>query len=104
MPQAVGGVLFVFSPHAGGMYGLTGQWGVAAERGHSIAQLCKARRRQKSNLSHWIYRQNLESGLLWPTEDIPNSARHDVMDWGWGVDTLPRRAPCLGPRHRNGAI
>ena len=94
-PRTVEGVYLVYSPRAGGVYGLTGQWGVEAERGRIIAQLRQAKPRQKTNLSHWIYRRNLESGVLRPTEDSPNSARHDVMEWGWGVDTLPSRVLCL---------
>ncbi len=55
-PLAEDGVLYVYSLHAGGVYGLTGQWGREAERGHSIAQLRQATPRQKANLSHWIFR------------------------------------------------
>ena len=92
-PITAEGVYLVYSPRAGGVYGLPGSWGVETERGHPIAQLGQATPRQKANLSHWIYRQNLEAGLLWPPEGIPESARHDVM--GWGVDTLPQQAPSL---------
>ena len=60
------GVWFVYSPRAGGVYGLTGQWGVEAERGRSITDLIEVRDREKANLSHWIYHQNLKAGLLRP--------------------------------------
>ena len=68
----------VYSPRAGGVYGLKGSWGVEAERGHPIAQLKDAPPRQKANLSHWIYRQNLKAGLLIP-DAHKRSPRHDVI-------------------------
>ena len=93
-PQNYEGVYLVYSPRAGGVYGLPGQWGGEVERsGRTIVQLRQARPRQKANLSHWIYRQNLEAGLLRPPGG-PGSARHDVMDWGDAAE-LARRAPRL---------
>ena len=62
-PRTAEGVYLVYSPRAGGVYGLKGSWGVAAERGQPIAQLKAATPRQKANLSHWIYRQHLAAGL-----------------------------------------
>ena len=97
-PKTAEGVYLVYSPRAGGIYGLTGQWGGEVERsGRSIAQLRQARPREKANLSHWIYRRNLDSGLLRPPEAIPNSARHDVLDWGLDLIDVARRAPRLDP-------
>ena len=52
--------------------------------------------RQKANLSHWIYRQNLEAGLLSPPSDLARpAARHDVMHPGLSAAELARRAPRL---------
>ena len=97
-PKTAEGVYLVYSPRAGGIYGLTGQWGGEVERsGRTIAQLRQARPRAKANLSHWIYRQNLEAGLLRPPVAIPNSARHDVLDWGLDLIDVARRAPRLDP-------
>ena len=97
-PKTAEGVYLVYSPRAGGIYGLTGEWGGEVERsGRTIAQLRQARPRAKANLSHWIYRQNLEAGLLRPPVAIPNSARHDVLDWGLDLIDVARRAPRLDP-------
>ena len=73
--------------------GLGREWGNRARSGWCIDQLRQATPRQKANLSHWIYRQNLEAGLLWPPGG-PGSARHDVMDWGDAAE-LAQRAPGL---------
>ena len=95
-PLAEDGVLYVYSPRAGGIYGLTGQWGGEVERsGRTIAQLRQATPRQKANLSHWIYRQNLKAGLLWPLEDMPQGARDDVMNLRMNDSTLLQQAPRL---------
>ena len=97
-PLAEDGVLYVYSPRGGGIYGLTGQWGGEVERsGRTIAQLRQATPRQKANLSHWIYRQNLEAGLLWPLEDMPQGARDDVMNLRMIDSTLLQQAPRLDP-------
>ena len=92
-PRTAEGVYLVYSPRAGGVYGLTGQWGVAAERGQPIAQLKAATPRQKANLSHWIYRQNLKAGLLIPDAHT-RSPRHAVMDEMPRAE-LAQRAPSL---------
>ena len=67
-----------------------------AERGHPIVQLKDATPRQKANLSHWIYRQNLEAGLLRSPAD-PVSVRHNVMYFYLSESELVRRAPRLDP-------
>ena len=83
---------------AAAFMGLTGQWGGEVERsGRTIAQLRQATPRQKANLSHWIYRQNLEAGLLWPLEDMPQGARDDVMNLRMIDSTLLQQAPRLDP-------
>ena len=69
----------VYSPRAGGVYRMEGLFG----HGISADLLNRAPERAKASLSHWIYRQNLEAGLLWPPETIPKSARHDVMYVGF---------------------
>ena len=94
-PTIAEGVFLVYSPRAGGVYELSGQWGVEAERGRTIAQLRQAEPRQKANLSHWIYRQNLEAGLLRPSLAIPNSARHNILGSTWDLLDLASRAPRL---------
>ena len=91
----VDGVWFVYSPRAGGVYGLTGEWGVEA-KSSPIAQLRQATPRQKANLSHWIYRQNLEAGLL-RSPAGPESVRRNVMYLGLSEAELVRRAPRLDP-------
>ena len=95
-PLDVDGVWFVYSPRAGGVYGLTGEWGLAAEKKLHIPELRGATPRQKANLSHWIYRQNLEAGLLRSPAD-PVSVRHNVMYLGLSESELVRRAPRLDP-------
>ena len=82
-PTIAEGVFLVYSPRAGGVYELTGQWAVEAEP------------RQKANLSHWIYRQNHEAGLLRPSLAIPNSARHNILGSTWDLLDLASRAPRL---------
>ena len=97
-PLAEDGVLYVYSPRAGGIYGLTGQWGGEVERsGRAIAQLRQATPRQKANLSHWIYRENLEARLLWPLEGMPKRDREDVMNLRMIDSTLLQQAPRLDP-------
>ena len=93
-PKHVNGVWFVYSPRAGGVYRLTGEW---SRRGLSwtLNHLRKDPCRQKANLSHWIYHQNLKAGLLRPPEATLES-RHDVLDWGWEANRLAA-APCLDP-------
>ena len=94
-PITAEGVYLVYSPRAGGVYGLGREWGIRARSGWCIDQLRQASCRQKANLSHWIYRQNLKSGLLRPPEATPES-RHHVLDWGWEANRLAA-APCLDP-------
>ena len=99
-PITARGAYLVYSPRAGGMYGLTGRWGLAAEKEWDIPELRDATPRQKANLSHWIYRQNLEAGLLVPP---PESARHNIMAWESPAEMAPAGTQ-PGPRNRNGAI
>ncbi len=70
-PLTVDGVWVVYSPRAGGVYGLPGKWGLAAEKEWNIPELSGATPRQKANLSHWIYCENRTAGLLWPLEGMP---------------------------------
>ena len=88
------GVLFVYSPRAGGVYGLTGEWGRAAGS-RTIRDLIEAPDREKANLSHWIYRQNLDAGLLRPPATTRES-RHHVLEWGRDANRLAA-APRLDP-------
>ena len=88
------GVLFVYSPRAGGVYRLTGEWGRAAGS-RTIRDLIEAPDREKANLSHWIYRQNLDAGLLRPPATTRES-RHHVLEWGRDANRLAA-APCLDP-------
>ena len=73
------GVLFVYSPRAGGVYGLTGEW---RRRGLSSpnADLIGVPEREKANLRHWIYRQNWTARLLWPLEGMSEWDREAAMD------------------------
>ena len=88
------GVLFVYSPRAGGVYGLTGEW---RRRGLSspIDQLIGASKREKANLSHWIYCQNRTAGLLWPLEGMSEWDREDVMNLRMIDSKLLQQAPRL---------
>ena len=96
-PLAEDGVLYVYSTRAGGVYGLTGQWGVEAERGRSIADLIEVRDREKANLSHWIYCQNWDAGLLWPLEGRPKWDLEDAMVLPVIDYKLLQQAPRLDP-------
>ena len=90
------GVLFVYSPRAGGVYGLTGEW---RRRGLSspIDQLIGASKREKANLSHWIYCQNRDAGLLWPLEGMSEWDREDAMVLHIIDPKLLQQAPRLDP-------
>ena len=93
-PRPVKDDWLVYSPRAGGVYRLTGEWG---RKGPSwlLNHLCKDPHRQKANLSHWIYRQNLDAGLLRPPATTRES-RHHVLEWGWDANRLAA-APRLDP-------
>ena len=90
------GVLFVYSPRAGGVYGLTGEW---RRRGLSspIDQRIGASKREKANLSHWIYCQNRDAGLLWPLEGMSEWDREDAMVLHIIDPKLLQQAPRLDP-------
>ena len=96
-PKDAGDSCLVYSSRAGGVYRLEGAWAEMARRGEPIGMFAQGTPRQKANLSHWIYRQNLDAGLLRPPVAIPNSARHDVLDWGLDLIDVARRAPRLDP-------
>ena len=91
-PKTAEGVYLVYSPRAGGVYGLTGEWGWAAGS-RTIRDLIEAPDREKANLSHWIYRQNLEAGLLFP--DHPTSPRRHTALSKLSTAALVQRAPTL---------
>ena len=46
------------------MYRLEGSWADFVRHRASIDEFTQATPRQKANLSHWIYRHNLDAGLL----------------------------------------
>ena len=94
-PITAEGVYLVNSPRAGGVYGLGREWGNRARSGWCIDQLSQASCRQKANLSHWIYHQNLKAGLLRPPEATFES-RHEVLEWGWDANRLAA-VPRLDP-------
>ena len=79
----------IYSPRAGGVYRLEGLFG------HGISEdlLTQAPLREKANLSHWIYRQNLEAGLLFP--DHPTSPRRHTPMSKFSTAELVQRAPTL---------
>ena len=79
----------IYSPRTGGVYRLEGLFG------HRISEelLTQAPLRQKANLSHWIYRQNLEARLLIP-EHLLGSQRHTAMS-EFSTAELVQRAPTL---------
>ena len=52
---------------------------------------------RKANLSHWIYRENLEAGLLWPLEGMPKWDREDAMVLSIIDPKLLQQAPRLDP-------
>ena len=68
-PITAKGVYLVYSPRAGGVYGLNGSAGAGRSREVVVPLIhsAKPRPRQQANLSHWIYCQNRDAGLLWPT-------------------------------------
>ena len=88
-PKNTGDSCLVYSPRAGGVYRLEGPFG------NRIADdlLTLATPRQKANLSHWIYRQNLEAGLLFP--DHPTSPRRHTPMSEFSTVDLAQRAPTL---------
>ena len=90
------GVLFVYSPRAGGVYRLTGEWRWRAMSSPN-ADLMGVQDREKANLSHWIYRENLEAGLLWPLEGMPKWDREDAMVLSIIDPKLLQQAPRLDP-------
>ena len=85
--------LLVYSSRAGGVYVLESPWADQARAGAEIPQFTQATPREKANLSHWIYRYNLEAGLLTP-DDHTRSSRHAVVD-EVPREELARRAPTL---------
>ena len=97
LPRTAEGVYLVYSPRAGGVYGLQGGWAGLVRREQPIGLLRDATDRQKASLSHWIYRQNLKAGLLRPPEATLES-RHEVLAWGWEANRLAAPPPpCLDP-------
>ncbi len=88
------GVLFVYSPRAGGVYGLTGEWRRRAMSSPN-ADLIGVQDREKANLSYWIYRENLEARLLWPLEGMPKWDREDGMNLRMIDSKLLQQAPRL---------
>ena len=88
-PRDTGDSCLVYSPRAGGVYRLEGPFG------NRIADdlLTQAALREKANLSHWIYRQNLEAGLLIP--DHPTSPRRHTAMSKFSTAELVQRAPTL---------
>ncbi len=77
-PLPAGDSYLIYSPRAGGVYRLEGSWADFVRHPVSNEVFTRATPRQKANLSHWIYRQNLEAGLLLP--DRPTGLqRHTVM-------------------------
>ena len=88
-PKNTGDSCLVYSPRAGGVYRLEGPFG------NRIADdlLTLATPRQKANLSHWIYCQNLEAGLL--IADRPTGLwRHTALS-KLSTAALVQRAPTL---------
>ena len=90
------GVLFVYSPRAGGVYRLTGEWRWRAMSSPN-ADLMGVQDREKANLSHWIYCQNRDAGLLWPLEGMPKWDREDAMVLSIIDPKLLQQAPRLDP-------